>query len=91
MEAALYRHPAVREVGVAGVPDGDDGQRVVAHVVRQEGAAVDEQELLAFVSADLGAGKLPRQIVFTDRLPCGLTGKIDRRALAQAPASGEPN
>ncbi|MFO1112678.1 MAG: hypothetical protein U1E35_01960 [Rhodospirillales bacterium] len=58
VEAALYRHPAVREVGVAGVPDGEDGQRVVAHIVRQEGAAVDEQTLLDFVSADLGADKL---------------------------------
>ena len=52
---------------------------------------MDEQTLLDFVSADLGADKLPRQIVFTDRLPYGLTGKIDRRALAQAPAPGEPN
>ena len=85
VEAALYRHPAVKEVGVAGIPDGADGGWAVAHVVLKPGATVDERTLLDFLAADLGAEKLPRQIVFTDHLPYGLTGKIDRRALAAHP------
>ena len=98
VEAALYRHPAVQDVGVAGVADGAGGQCAIAHVVRKPGAAVDERTLLDFLAAELGADKLPRQIVFTDRLPYGLTGKIDRRALAgierpgaEAPAGRGPS
>lgn len=85
VEAALYRHPAVREVGVAGRPDVAGGQSVVAHVVlRADAGPVDARTLIDFATAQLAPGKAPRRVVLTDRLPYGLTGKIDRRALANA-------
>jgi acyl-CoA synthetase (AMP-forming)/AMP-acid ligase II len=82
VEAALYQHPSVKEVGVAGMPDGAGGQCVVAHVVLEgDGQPVDERTLIDFATAKLPPGKAPQRVVFTDRLPYGLTGKIDRRAL----------
>jgi acyl-CoA synthetase (AMP-forming)/AMP-acid ligase II len=82
LEAALYQHSSVKEVGVAGVPDGAGGQWAVAHVVlKGNGPPVDERMLIDFAAAKLPSGKAPRRVVFTNRLPYGLTGKIDRRAL----------
>lgn len=83
VEAALYQHPSVKEVGVAGVPDGAGGQWVVAHVIlKEDGPPVDERTLIDFATAKLPPGKAPRRVIFSDHLPYGLTGKIDRRALA---------
>jgi long-chain acyl-CoA synthetase len=84
VEAALYQHPSVKEVGVAGMPDGAGGQWAVAHVVLEgDGPPVDERTLIDFATAKLPPDKAPQRVVFTDRLPYGLTGKIDRRALAR--------
>jgi acyl-CoA synthetase (AMP-forming)/AMP-acid ligase II len=75
---------SVKEGGVAGMPDGAGGQWVVAHVVlKGDGPPVDERSLIDFAAAKLPPGKAPQRVIFTDRLPYGLTGKIDRRALAR--------
>jgi acyl-CoA synthetase (AMP-forming)/AMP-acid ligase II len=80
VETVLYQHPSIKEVGVAGVDAG--GQWAVAHVVlKDDGPPIDERTLIDFAAATLPPGKAPRRVVFTDRLPYGLTGKIDRRAL----------
>jgi len=84
VEAALYQHPAVKEVGVAGMPDGAGGQGVVAHVVlKGDDPTIDERTLIDFAAAKLPPDKAPQRVIFTDRLPYGLTGKIDRRALTR--------
>jgi long-chain acyl-CoA synthetase len=88
VEAALYQHPSVKEVGVAGMPDGAGNQCVVAHVVlKGDGPLVDERTLIDFAAAKLPPDKAPQRVIFTDRLPYGLTGKIDRRALTREPES----
>jgi long-chain acyl-CoA synthetase len=89
VEAALYQHPSVKEVGVAGMPDGADGQCVVARVVlKGDDPPVDERTLIDFAAAKLPPDKAPQRVIFTDRLPYGLTGKIDRRALTYQTRSG---
>ena len=88
VEAALYQHPSVKEVGVAGMPDGAGNQCVVAHVVlKGDGPLVDERTLIDFAAAKLPPDKAPQWVIFTDRLPYGLTGKIERRALTREPES----
>ena len=81
VEAVLYQHPAVREVGVIGAPDAIWGQRVVAFVgCRYPIAAKDLSE---FAERYLAAYKVPEEIIFMDDLKKSSTGKIDRRALSQ--------
>ena len=64
VEAALYRHPSVKEVGVAGMPDGAGGQCVVAHVVlKGDGPPVDERTLMDFATMELGPDKAPQRVV----------------------------
>ncbi len=80
VENCLLQHPAVREVAVVGVADGDGLVHPHAYVV----GTADEDELRAFVRARLESYKVPRAFVFMDALPRTHLGKIDRGRLRQA-------
>jgi long-chain acyl-CoA synthetase len=89
VEDALFRHPAVREASVVGVPDPYRGESVRAFVVLREGAAASEAELIAHCRAELAAYKAPREIAFLAEIPKTLSGKALRRELRErAYASG---
>ena len=59
VEEALYRHPAVMEVGVVGQPDPVYGELVVAFAVLREGGGVDAEELRRFAQECLADYKVP--------------------------------
>jgi acyl-CoA synthetase (AMP-forming)/AMP-acid ligase II len=81
VEDLLADHEAVVEVAVIGVEDEEFGQRLKAFVVREEGAAVDVDDLKAHVKSNLAAYKTPREIEFMDELPRNATGKVLKREL----------
>lgn len=79
IEAVLYQHPAVQECVVASAPDDKWGERVQAAVVLRTGAAVTEQELLAFCRERLANYKAPKHIEFRETLPKTQVGKLLRK------------
>jgi long-chain acyl-CoA synthetase len=81
VEEALATHPAVAEVGVAGVMDTVKGEIVKAWVVRRSGEDVSEQDLRAYCRERLAPFKVPTQIEFRAELPKTMVGKVLRRAL----------
>ena len=84
VEGALYEHPAVMEAGAIGVPDEFGGEVPQAYVVlRQAADAVTESQLIEFLRSRLPGYKVPTHIAFTDNLPHGPTGKIDRKTLRE--------
>jgi fatty-acyl-CoA synthase len=84
VEKAIYAHPDVFECAVVAAPDDEWGEVPVAVVMRKPGAAVDEAELLRFLSERLGKFKLPRRFEFVDEaLPKTGTGKIRKTALRE--------
>jgi len=81
VEEAIASHPAVAEVGVAGVPDPVKGEVVRAWVVLRSSQALGEQELRAYCRERLAPYKVPSTIEFRSDLPKTLVGKVLRRAL----------
>jgi long-chain acyl-CoA synthetase len=81
VEEALAAHPAVAEVGVAGVMDAARGEIVKAWVVLRPGAAATTEELRGWCKQRLAPFKVPAQIAFRTELPKSLVGKVLRRAL----------
>ena len=83
VEAVLLEHPAVSEIGVAGVPDSDLGTRVVAWVVTATGCTADAAALERFCRGRLAGYKLPREFRFVDSLPRTSAGKLQRSRLGE--------
>jgi acyl-coenzyme A synthetase/AMP-(fatty) acid ligase len=84
VEARLLEHPGVAQAVVVAVPDDDGLDKPVAGIVRAEGSAVTEAEIIAFCREDLAAFKRPRAVFFLDALPTTATGKIQRYVLRDA-------
>jgi long-chain acyl-CoA synthetase len=81
IEEVLATHPAIAEVGVAGVADDVKGEAVKAWVVLRAGQRVNEADLRAFCREKLAPYKVPSQIEFRSELPKTMVGKVLRRAL----------
>ncbi len=89
VEMALAPHPSVADVVVTGRPSDRWGSEVVAVVQLVEGAAPDEEGLLAEAEKHVARYKLPKAFVFVDQLVRSPAGKADYRwAKAQAEAAG---
>ena len=83
IDDALQRHPDVAEAAAFAVPHPRLGEDVAAAVVLREGATVTPLELREFLLPSLAQFKIPRRIVFVDRLPKGATGKVQRQRLVE--------
>ncbi|WP_338059074.1 AMP-binding enzyme [Streptomyces humi] len=81
VEAVLHGHPAVADCAVFGVPDGTDGETVVAAVRRA--APVEAAELVELVGARLASYKRPRRVEFVTEIPRLPSGKVLRRVLKE--------
>jgi len=84
VENALYRHPAVAECAVFGVPDDRWGEVPAAHVVLKPGAIAREDELIAFVEAQVARYKRPRFVRIVEALPRTAVGKIQKSVIREA-------
>jgi long-chain acyl-CoA synthetase len=83
IEEAISAHPAVSEVGVAGIADATKGEVVKAWVVLRAGQTVTEAELRAFCRETLAPYKVPATVEFRAELPKTMIGKVLRRALRE--------
>ncbi len=82
VEEVLFKHPAVQEAGVIGLPDEYRGETVKAFVVLKEGMTASEQEIIDFCREHLAKYKVPTAVEFRTELPKSAVGKILRRELA---------
>ncbi len=84
VELALADHPAVAASAVIGCPDPEWGERIVAVIVLQPGAAVTTAALRKHCQQRLANYKVPRAILFVDALPRNALGKVQKAQLRQA-------
>ena len=79
VEAALIAHPDVYDCVVAGRPSERWGNEVVAIVQLTNGAKATEAELLAEAEKHIARYKLPKVIIFVERVVRSPSGKADYR------------
>ena len=87
VEEQLYRHPAVREVAIAGMPDARLGERACAFVVLHPGSNLTFHEMLAYLE-EKGTAKIyfPERLEIVGELPRTATGKIQKYRLREIAA-----
>ena len=83
IESVLYRHPAVLEAAVIGLPDEEWGEIVTAVVALKPGQEAGEKELVDLCRASLAGYKKPRKVFFLNELPKNPSGKILKRVLRE--------
>lgn len=81
VDRVLTEHPGVSEACTIGVPDERRGETVKSFVVRQPGASVEAEELIAWSRERLASYKIPRAVEFRDELPKSAMLKLLRREL----------
>ena len=83
VEEAIYLHPAVDEVVVAGLPDSYRGQTVKAYIKLGNDASLTDDELLEFLKDKISPIEMPKIIEFRDALPKTMVGKLSRKDLLE--------
>jgi acyl-CoA synthetase (AMP-forming)/AMP-acid ligase II len=97
VENVLYRHPAVKETAVIGIPDPYWVERVHALVVLKENTQVAEEDIVNFCRDCIAHYKAPKSVEFVDSLPKSPQGKILKKELRarywdqEAPGAEEGN
>jgi 3-oxocholest-4-en-26-oate---CoA ligase len=79
VEAAIAEHPAVYDVVVTGRPSVRWGNEVVAIVQLTDGQRVDAESIIAEAARRIARYKLPKDVVFCDRVQRSPSGKADYR------------
>jgi long-chain acyl-CoA synthetase len=83
IEACLLELPGVRDVAVFGIPDDSYGEALAAHVDVDPNAGITEDAIRDHVREQLAGYKVPRTVVFDDRLPREESGKIFKRRIRE--------
>jgi acyl-CoA synthetase (AMP-forming)/AMP-acid ligase II/thioesterase domain-containing protein len=82
VDEVLLAHAALADAAAFAVPHPTLGEDIAAAVVLRAGAATSEQELRQFAGTRLASFKVPRRIVFVEKIPRTATGKPQRGVLA---------
>ncbi|MEV6317405.1 4-coumarate--CoA ligase family protein [Streptomyces sp. NPDC051776] len=91
LEAVLLTHDRIADAAVAGVTDGDGNEVPKAYVVPQQGAAITEEEVMAYVAERVAPYKKVRRVEFLDAVPRAMSGKVLRRELRDRERSASPS
>ena len=91
VERVLNEHPAVFESAAIGVPDEMRDESIKMFVVLHEGAAVTEDELIAWSAARLAKFKVPGAVEFVAGLPRTSVGKIQKHILRKREQAAREN
>ena len=82
-ENVLYRHPAVLEAAVIGIPDEKYGEEVGAAVVLKPGESVTEKELCQYVTKSVHHFMAPKKVFIMEEFPKTGSGKILKREIKE--------
>jgi len=78
IEEFLYRHPAIQDVQVFGVPDPRYGEELCAWIKIRDGSTLTDDDVKAFCKDQIAHYKVPRHIRFVNDFPMTVTGKMQK-------------
>jgi long-chain acyl-CoA synthetase len=83
IEQCLITLPGVRDVAVFGIPDGEYGEALAAHVDTDPGSGLTEDDLREHVRSHLANYKVPKVVVVDRDLPREESGKLFKRRIRE--------
>ena len=83
VEDILYKHPAVLEAAVIGVPSEKWGETIKALIVLRAGPEPGEREMIDFCRDRMAHFKAPTSVDFVEKLPRTATGKLQKFQLRE--------
>jgi fatty-acyl-CoA synthase len=83
LENIAMAHPAVAMAACIAAPHPKWDERPLLVVVKKPGAEVSREELLAFYEGKIAKWWTPDDVVFTDAIPLGATGKMQKNKLRE--------
>jgi len=83
IEEFLYRHPAILDVQVFGVPDPRYGEELCAWIKVRSREKIDTEDIKAFCQGQIAHYKIPRHVRFVEEFPMTVTGKIQKFLMRQ--------
>ncbi len=84
VEEYLYRHPAIADVQVFGVPDPLYGEELCAWIRLRDGSTLTLDEVRAFCAGEIAHQKIPRYVEFVTDFPMTVTGKMQKYLMREA-------
>jgi fatty-acyl-CoA synthase len=84
VEEFLYRHPAIADVQVFGVPDEKFGEELCAWVKLRAGEELTEADVRGFCRDQIAHYKIPRHVRFVSDFPMTVTGKMQKFLMREA-------
>ena len=84
IEEYLYRHPAIQDVQVIGIPDARYGEEICAWIVLKSGQTLTADDVGDFCRGQIAHYKVPKHIRFVEGFPTTVTGKVQKFAMREA-------
>jgi fatty-acyl-CoA synthase len=84
VEEYLYRHPAIADVQVFGVPDAKFGEELCAWVKLRPDTQISEEDVRTFCRDQIAHYKIPRHVRFVEEFPMTVTGKMQKFLMREA-------
>ena len=83
IESLLDELPGVEESAVVGLPHNDFGEGVTAFIVKKQGAAITEKQVLNALDEKLARFKHPKRVMFVEQLPRNTMGKVQKSLMRE--------